>query len=427
MSLEFITTANRWNEVFALLPDFAGKIYYSHAYYTAMQANGDGQACALLYCKDSASGSFNQSISRLPDLKPVLKTKPSNKTNVIPTHAEIHSSKIPYELNKVHICSYDNALNAPAIANNSSEMGSGNGKICNTVFYPFLLKPVPVKVGGNGFFDLETAYGYGGPVAFNCDLDARQDFACLFANWALQQNIVAEFVRFNPLTANHTDFADLYNISHNRITVSMPLTENFATVLQGCTQPRQRNYRRAIREGLIFRQLPDLSEFCELYLATMHRLNAGSYYYFSPACFKELEKIPETNRFFAGVYTTSGDLAASAIFLIDEQSAHYHLGASDEKFKDTQATAFMMLEFAKLALQSNKQLLHLGGGLSLAADDPLFRFKAGFANSQHDFFIGRKIHQSVVYQNLSNRWHELTGAKPEILLHYHYGANNENL
>lgn len=295
------------------------------------------------------------------------------------------------------------------------------------IFYPFMLRPVPAIFGGEGYFDLETAYGYGGPQAFNATENDLVAFKTLFAEWSRQQNIVAEFVRFNPLTSMHKEFADFYQVSHNRVTVSINLAQEFCNIIGLCSHPRQRNWRTAGRKNLNMRELPDLDAFSDLYQQTMRRLQAKPYYFFSPAYFAAIEKLPAKNRFFAGVFTERNELAAAAIFLLDAGTAHYHLGASDESFRDTQANAFLMLEYARQNAARERKLLHLGGGLSLAEDDTLFRFKAAFSPFRHNFYIGRRVHLPDAYDEFSRRWQMHTGRQPEILLHYHYGANDENL
>jgi hypothetical protein len=350
LSPELITSANRWHEILAQLPDFPGKIYYTWHYHNVCSANGDGTPAAFFY----SSGSCQ-------------------------------------------------------------------------IFHPFLMRPIPAIIGGDGFFDLETAYGYGGPQAFNASDTNLVEFKNDFAAWATHNSVVAEFVRFNPLTHMHARFADFYQISHNRVTTSINLDAQFSEILGNCTGPRQRNWRTACRLGLSLRQLPDLKSFQGLYHQTMRRLQARPYYLFSKPYFEAIEQLPPQNRFFAGAFTPDNQLAAAAIFLLDSESAHYHLGASDENFRNTRANAFLMLEFARQTAGSNTKILHLGGGGSLAEDDSLFRFKAGFSRLRHDFFIGKRLHQPDVYHKLSRRWQKLTGCQPEILLHYHYGANDENL
>lgn len=295
------------------------------------------------------------------------------------------------------------------------------------IFYPFLIKKIPSYLGGDGFIDLETAYGYGGPAIFATEKAFTDEFLNQFATWARNNNVVAEFVRFNPLTANHEWLQTFYQVSLNRLTVSINLQQDFKAMLSCCTQPRQRNYRRACKAGLILEKETGLKAFSGLYAKTMQRLGAESYYLFSPEFFAAVDKIDSDQRFYAKVITPNGKTAAAGIFLFDTTTAHYHLGASDPEFKLMQPNVFMMLEMARIAQKNKLQQLHLGGGLSMKDSDSLMRFKASFSDRRHQFFIGKKIHDQQKYANLSQAWQLKTGKTPDILLHYHYGENHANL
>lgn len=288
-------------------------------------------------------------------------------------------------------------------------------------FYPFIIKPIPDKLGHPNLYDIETVYGYGGPFFHRPDGLFVKHFCRQFSDWALQNGVVAEFIRFNPLAGINADLADFYQTSLNRKTVVIRLNPDFNAVLNQCSAARKRNYRRALTANLAFTPSDDLSDFKSLYHKTMLRLKAERYYFFSDAYFSALEKMPRDKKLFAKITASTGETVAAGIFLADGPSLHYHLGAADDSFKNFQCSAFMILEAARHAAFSGQQLLHLGGGLTLASDDPLFRFKKGFSSHFLDFFIGKRIHQPEKYNDLSSRWRSLTGLEPSILLHYHYG------
>lgn len=295
------------------------------------------------------------------------------------------------------------------------------------IFHPFLIKKIPSYLCCDGLIDLETAYGYGGPAIFAAEKSFTDEFLVQFSAWAKTNHVVAEFVRFNPLTSNHEKLQSFYNVSLNRLTVSIDLQQDFDSLLSCCTRPRQRNYRRACKAGLKLESATNSETFAKMYAETMQRLEAAPYYLFSPEFFAAVDQIDSDRRFYAEVIAPGGEAAAAGIFLFDATTAHYHLGASDPKFKLLQPNVFMMLEIARIAQQRNLHRLHLGGGLSLHDTDSLMRFKASFSANRHQFFIGRKIHNPQKYETLSQAWQVKTGKTPDILLHYHYGENHANL
>lgn len=366
MKFEIITDFEKWAEIYNSTPFFHGKVYYSPQYCKAIENNGEGKACLCYYELDTSEGQFK-------------------------------------------------------------------------ILYPFIKKEIPTslrKIVSNApLFDIESPYGYGGPIilaedgyVYNEERDPSNELAHYFTKeflkWANESNIIAEFVRFNPMTMNHNLFVSQYDIELNRRTVSINTNQNFNSMLSNGTSARKRNYYKAQNNGLevIWCSLKDegaIKCFRELYDATMNRLDADKYYHFSDEYFKTLSELPDQNALISmAVY--GGDLpVAASLFLFDEFSAHYHLGGSDEAYKDLQGSAFLLWEAAKAAHEMGCECLHLGGGLSLDPDDKLFAFKKGFSSKINEFYIGKRIIDFSKYYAISDAWKEKTGKTSGILLHYH--------
>ena len=51
-------------------------------------------------------------------------------------------------------------------------------------------------------------------------------------------------------------------------------------------------------------------------------------------------------------------------------------------------------------------MLHFGGGRSNAIDDSLLKFKRNFSKQKGDFYIGKKIHNSEIYDIVLKQWQE---------------------
>jgi lipid II:glycine glycyltransferase (peptidoglycan interpeptide bridge formation enzyme) len=288
-------------------------------------------------------------------------------------------------------------------------------------FYPFLLKAIPAVYGLGEMFDIETPYGYGGPYLRNPDQKAISAFQQSFASWCSNNSIVAEFIRFNPFIENHRFCENFARISKNRTTVSIDTSSGLPQILKGCTSAKRRNFNNAVKSGL---QISDcsLEEFRLLYRKTMNELRADEYYFFSDAYFAEIQRQCPHNFVIKAARTADGKTAAAGIFLKDSLSYHYHLGCSESSLLHLRPNDYLMLKVAEEANKSGKSILHLGGGLNDKAEDGLFRYKKGFSEQTHDFFIGRKIYRPEIYDNISANWQKLTGKQPEILLHYHYGV-----
>lgn len=366
MNFEITNDFNKWEEIYDSTSFFHGKSYYSPQYCKAIEYNGEGKALLCYFDIDTQEGNFK-------------------------------------------------------------------------IIYPFILKEIPAELtkelSSKPLFDIESPYGYGGPMllaedgyVYNEERDPGNELAYYFTGeflkWANENNIVAEFVRFNPMTMNHNLFVSQYDISLNRRTIDINTLPNFNSILGKGSSARRRNYYKAVNNGLEAVWCP-LNEkdamqcFRELYEKRMEQLEAEKYYNFSDAYFKALAELPESKALISIALYNGKIPVASSLFLFDEFSAHYHLGGSDDSYKDLQGSAFLLWEAARATHEMGLECLHIGGGLSLEPDDKLFAFKKGFSSRVREFYVGKRIINHWFYQEISRFWVEKNGKEPKILLHYH--------
>lgn len=293
-----------------------------------------------------------------------------------------------------------------------------NGEL--RAFYPFLLKEIPAHLCGEGrLYDIESPYGYGGPLLLDGSQEARAALMQAHHRWCLAHAVVAEFTRFNPLTGNHLCLSPATRLEKNRTTISIDTRENLDRILSRATPARRRNFRRARQAGLKFAPCSG-PDFIRLYQQTMQNLGAESYYFFSEAYFASLFALKDA--VLRGVFTPNGEIAAAAVFLDDALCRHYHLGASARHLQELRPNDFLMFMAAAESAANRQTMLHLGGGLSDTGSDQLFRFKKGFSPDRHDFFIGKTIHQPELYRQISGKAQEISGHLSNQLLHYHNPA-----
>lgn len=365
ISFEIIKDINKWQDIYDTTAYFHGKAYYSPLYCKAIENNGEGEAC-LCYC----------------------------------------------------------------------ELDTTNGKV--QILYPFILKKIPEELtkdlSPEPLYDIESPYGYGGPMillgdgyVYSENREPSDDIARIFTNeflkYAEKEHIVAEFVRFNPITMNHNLFISHYSIYLNRRTVCINTAQSFERMLSSASSARRRNYYKAQDCGVQVGWFPlsdkDAMEcFRKLYDTTMNRLDADKYYHFSDAYFNTLAQLPEEDAVI-GIAAFEERPIGAILLLTDGMSAHYHLGGSDEEYKNLQPTSLLLWEAARVANLCNLECLHLGGGLSLDENDNLFAYKKGFSNQVKEFYIGKRIFNPILYYSISDAWVAKTGKTPKIHLHYH--------
>ncbi len=283
--------------------------------------------------------------------------------------------------------------------------------------YPFLLREITGYDLDRKYYDIETAYGYGGPLVNCYEEEFLSEFEETFLNYCKEQDIVAEFIRFNCLFNNHSIFKKNINVSFNRNTVLVDLTKDIDEIWNNQIYSSNRNKIRKARNRykLDINFEKNIKEFEYLYKYTMDKVNATNYYYFSDKYFKNLYDMDIIN---ANVIYEE-QYIASAIFLHSYDYIHYHLGGSLKEYLKYYPNNFLFWELIKFAKEKGFKYLHLGGGSSTNIDDSLFKFKKYFGNNILEFYIGTRIHNKDIYEKLMDFWSKNNSySKQNIFLQY---------
>ncbi|RFU64737.1 lipid II:glycine glycyltransferase FemX [Peribacillus glennii] len=269
-----------------------------------------------------------------------------------------------------------------------------NGK----VFYPFIKRKIDIKVG---YFDIITAYGYGGPI-YEGDKKVIKQFYDKFKDHCFQNNIVTETIGLHPLLKNAEDLKEIMIVDYIRKTTAVDLTLPLEDIRKSYKSNNRRNIRKSKKEGVkvfISNEKEDIEIFMELYYETMDRKNASSFYYFNKSYFYDQMEETVVGKPYLLLAKYNEEIIGGVIMLVGKQFAHYHLGASKTKYLALRPNNILfdaMVEYAKsLGLKS----LHLGGGY--IENDNLFKFKTSFTNNNNfDYFLGKNIINIKVYNEL---------------------------
>lgn len=277
-------------------------------------------------------------------------------------------------------------------------------------YYPFLAADVP----DTKFRDIQSPYGYGGPISTTDNRQFIDRAWSAFTSWCQENNILAEFVRFHPILQNwryHNGETVL-----DRETVWVDLTNEDLSIGY---QSRVRNMlRKATKHGLkvewceaeVFFQW-----FPELYESLMKSLQANSFYFFS-------------NEYYGAWYgwdqahyalcVLEGEVVAASIFFSDKNIMEYHLSASNDVGRQLAASTMILHEAAELGKNLQCRKLHLGGGTNSLENNPLLFFKSGFSKERASFRIGKMIHKPDCYEELKTFWKSKNGSISDRILFY---------
>jgi hypothetical protein len=270
-------------------------------------------------------------------------------------------------------------------------------------------REIDIRINGEKYYDLISPYGYGGPVIHSyTDLDKlREEFEASFTDYCRKNNIVSEFVRFNPLFQNQEPFKDMYDVIYLRNTVGTDL-KSFKDPFQEefCATARRR-VRKLTKDDrfscVVTRNFDDVEDFIDIYRETMDRLNASDFYYFDDTYFYELKKKFGNDLLTTTVYF-EGEIIAMGLYFISGDIIHDHLnGTRAEHLKHSPAylLKYTMMNWAKA---NGFSTIHYGGGVSNSPEDTVLKFKKRFSkNTEFEFHIGKKIWNRKVYNELCRR------------------------
>lgn len=277
-------------------------------------------------------------------------------------------------------------------------------------FYNLSVKRPIDRIGNmavdDGYFDIETAYGYGGYFSTSEDQGFLAKAFGAYQKQCNDERIIAEFVRFHPYNTFPTvskwylDF-----IALDRQTVSIDLTIPKAERWSGYSSTT-RNILRKGAQILFFHETEGIDEFMRLYQLTMEKNNADSFYYFSREYYEKLLAIKDV-KLFAVMH---GDHIVNMSFaLFGKNLAHYHLSANDMNFSKLNGNYILLdliCDYVKLNYPKISQF-HLGGGRSNLANDSLLAFKSKFSHIRNNFYIAGKVFNRIVYQQYIEAFHAL--------------------
>lgn len=279
------------------------------------------------------------------------------------------------------------------------------GKVANVYFKRDIaeLDKFKNKIDKNKFFDIVTPYGYGGILYEGEDIDKlREIYKLEFEKYCITNNIISEFIRFNPMIDNHKFLKDYYSVQKIRRTIYMDLSKGEEFIWNNLKSQNRNVIRKAIKNNLkieVSESIESMNKLIDLYYKTMDKDHASEYYYFNKEFFYSIIKNLKGNfKVFSVIYENK--VIASAIILYNDEFVHYHLSGSKKEYLKFSPNNLLVYEVAKWGVKNNKKLFHLGGGYA-GDNDSLFRFKKSFSKSnEFDFWIGKRIYNKHIYDYL---------------------------
>jgi lipid II:glycine glycyltransferase (peptidoglycan interpeptide bridge formation enzyme) len=273
------------------------------------------------------------------------------------------------------------------------------------VYFQFIRRPLDQFWGFEGYSDIVTPYGYGGPVILGAEDGDKKalaaEFGKAFREYCRESKTVSAFIRFHPILGNALDFTDVFDdVALIRKTVAVDLSKDL--MRDEFENIARRNYRSALKRPLtleIDTEGEKMDEFVGLYYELMGKKSTSSYYFFPKEYFNALKQL--NGRIELACVRSEGSLVASVLFLKYGQYYHAHLGGSTPAGNAVRATDFLYVSMALHAQEKGFRWNHLGGGISNDPEDSLLRFKRKFSKTTpFDFYIGKNVYEPRAYEAL---------------------------
>jgi len=249
------------------------------------------------------------------------------------------------------------------------------------------------------YFDLETPYGYGGPLSDMVVSESSQkSFLSEMTEFANKNGIVSQFVRFHPLLMNHEGYQMIFETRYLHDTIYID-TSSPELIMQNMDSKNRNMVRKAIKNGITIKResIDQYKDFVSIYEETMERDNAEAYYYFEDKYFKFQTTLKDNACIFYAIRDEKP--VAAAIMYYNERYIHYHLAGTRGEYRKFAPSNLLLYETACWASENGIKKFHLGGGIT--QDDSLFGFKKQFnKNGRLPFVIGRTVFNDETYNML---------------------------
>lgn len=272
------------------------------------------------------------------------------------------------------------------------------------VIFRSIKRPI-IKIGNvfidEELYDLETPYGYGGPLANTTDTVFLQRAFQAYRVLCKQKNIVCEFIRFHPFNPISEQSALFDMCLPERNIVVVDLDNNVEERRKLYSKTTRNIVKKAETRLMVEKESVKIDDFMGMYYETMQKNLANDFFYFKEDYFEKLMKLDGVSL----LATKLGDTYVSiGFFMCGKDLAHYHLSANNQDFSRENGNYLLLDAAFEYAKEKGCRYMMLGGGRTSSIDDSLFKFKSKFSPFKMPFFIAGLDFLPEKRQELNKLW-----------------------
>ncbi len=276
-----------------------------------------------------------------------------------------------------------------------------------TIALPLLIRKINRSSQENNdgldWFDATSAYGYIGPVSSSLPVpdEVLKNFHATLMDAFMNLRLVSVFSRLHPFLANASLVSDFGVCRQIGETVSIDLT----LPEKDQWSAYRRNHRSDIQHlqaigmtSFMDTQWEHYDAFIDMYLETMQRVGADTFYKFDKSYFHGLKR-SLGDLLFLCFCEYQGRLVSGGLITICNGIIEIHLAATPNEFLPMAPVKLLFNSIRQWGVSMGARVLHLGGGVG-GAQDSLFHFKSGFSKARNQFMTWQLIVQPLVYDSL---------------------------
>jgi len=275
---------------------------------------------------------------------------------------------------------------------------SENGKIT----HPFIKREAGV-IEDVQYYDIATVRGFAGP---RIEMFSEGNITVLvnefieeFSQYCINNNIVAEFVRFDPWHVQHEYFKHFYNIHEAGTVYGYSLLSDF--FMEEYSSDRRREIRKAMKKSVRIEfdhTGKTIDKFLEQYQFSINKYNVDSYYIFDNEFFeKYFELLPNQVFIVNAIYDKQ--VISSSIVLLGKDIAHLHLSGTNPDYRSYEGNSLIIYEASLYAAKLGKKIFDIGAARE---GNAIEFFKKSFAGKtpNYPFYKGSRVYQNEIYNQL---------------------------
>ena len=260
------------------------------------------------------------------------------------------------------------------------------------------------------YFDCTSVWGYPGPVASKRPWEIEPTLINYFQESLNQymhdERIVSVFSRMHPIIPQDSFFNNLGTITALNKTVAIDLKLPVELQRQQYRSSNKSEINQLRKKGYTVKKAEteeEISAFYDIYIETMTRVNASSFYFdsFDLEYFRKLLNLEDAKPALL-IAIKDDKIIAGGVFIATRNFMQYHVAGTREEYIKAAPMKLIIDEARLMANQLRLEYLHLGGGVNGSDSDSLFRFKAGFSDKTFTYRTWKWVVDKEIYEHMAN-------------------------